>query len=178
MRPRHRGDPDAGRSGAWVALKPESVRVAREHRGFLGWIIAFKALKAVLLTALGVGLITTRHSNLLDLVMRFALAVHISLSSHVLDWLLAAASGLSVTKRTVMAVTAFCYAVLMAGEGTALYLRKPWAFGFTIIATSLLIPIEIYEIAQKPDVLRVLVLATNLAIIGYLWQQRRLAHYD
>lgn len=140
----------------------------------LGWIIAFKAFKAVTLTALGIALITTRHSDLLDLLSRLALALHISLSSRLLDWVLTAASGLTVTKRTVMGITAFCYAVLMGAEGTALYLRKPWAFGFTIIATSLLVPIEIYEIAQKPDVLRVLVLAINLAIIGYLWQQRSL----
>lgn len=146
-----------------------------DRGGLLGWIIAFKAIKAVLLTALGVGLVTTRHSDLLELAMRFALAVHISPSSRILEWLLTAASGLTVTKRTVMAITAFCYAALMAGEGTALYLRKPWAFGFTIIATSLLIPIEIYEIAKKPDAVRVLVLAINLAIIGYLWQRRRLA---
>ena len=49
-----------------------------------------------------------------------------------------------------------------------LYLRKPWARWFTIIATSSLIPIEVYEIVRKPDLTRVLVLAANVAIVAYL----------
>jgi uncharacterized membrane protein (DUF2068 family) len=149
--------------------------MTRDRRGLLGWIIAFKAIKAVALTASGIALITTRHSDPGDLLVRLAMAVHIPLSSRFLGWLLTAVSGLTITKRTLLGITAFCYAALMAGEGTARYLWKPWAFGFTIIATSLLVPIELYEIAQKPDVVRVIVLATNLAIIGYLWQRRRFA---
>ena len=33
---------------------------------------------------------------------------------------------------------------------------------------------EVYEIARKPDVPRVLVLVVNVAIVAYLWQRRDL----
>ena len=149
--------------------------VKDRHQGLLGWIIAFKAFKAVALTALGIVLITTRHSDLLDLLVRLAMAVHLPLSSHVLDWLLRVASGLTITKRTALGITAFGYAVLMASEGVALHLRRPWAFWFTIIATCTLIPVEVYEIVRKPDALRILVLVVNVGIVFYLWQQGDLA---
>ena len=53
----------------------------QHHQRVLGWIIAFKAFKAITLTALGIVLITTRHSDPLDLFVRLALAVHLPLSS-------------------------------------------------------------------------------------------------
>ena len=68
-------------------------------------------------------------------------------------------------------MTALKYAVLMGSEGIALYLRKPWARWFTIIATSSLIPVEVYEIGRKSDVPRALVLVVNVAIVAYLWRQ-------
>jgi uncharacterized membrane protein (DUF2068 family) len=54
----------------------------------------------------------------------------------------------------------------------SLYLRKVWARWFTIIATSSLIPIELYEIARELHPLRVLVLLANLAIVVYLFTRK------
>jgi uncharacterized membrane protein (DUF2068 family) len=146
----------------------------QHHQGVLGWIVAFKAFKAITLTALGFVLITTRHSDPLDLFVRLALAVHLPLSSRLLERLLAFISGLTITRQTALAMTAFGYAALMGSEGIALYLRKPWARWFTIIATSSLIPVEVYEIVRKTDASRVLVLLINVAIVAYLWQRRDL----
>jgi uncharacterized membrane protein (DUF2068 family) len=140
--------------------------------GILRWIIAFKAAKATALTALGVALLTTRRSDPVDLVIRVALAVHLPITSRWLDRAMAVLSNLTIPKQTTLALTAFGYAILMGTEGAALYLRKPWARWFTIIATSSLIPIEVYEIARKPDLTRVVVLVTNAAIVAYLWRRR------
>jgi uncharacterized membrane protein (DUF2068 family) len=51
-------------------------------------------------------------------------------------------------------------------------LRKPWARWFTIIASSSLIPLELYEIARAIRPLRVLVLLANLAIVVYLLRRK------
>ena len=50
-------------------------------RSLLPWIIAFKAFKSVTLTALAIVLLTTRHADPADVLMRFALAVHLPLTS-------------------------------------------------------------------------------------------------
>src|SRR5947209_7337192 len=95
--------------------------------GVLFWIIAFKGVKAIALSVLGIGLLATRHSDPVAVAIRFALAIHLPLTSRLLDRAIALLSTLTVSKQTTLAVTAFGYAVLMAAEGVALYFGKPWA---------------------------------------------------
>jgi uncharacterized membrane protein (DUF2068 family) len=60
----------------------------------------------------------------------------------------------------------------MGSEGISLYLRKPWARWFTIIASSSLIPLEVYEIARSARPIRVAVLLANLAVVIYLYRRK------
>jgi uncharacterized membrane protein (DUF2068 family) len=145
--------------------------MSRHRQSLLTWIVAFKAVKAFTLTALGIVLLSIRHSDPVDLFVRLTLGVHLPLTSRLLDRLLAFMANLTMAKETTLAITAFAYATLMGAEGIALYLRKPWARWFTIIATSSLIPIEVYEIVRKPHLTRVLVLVVNAAIVIYLWRR-------
>ena len=103
--------------------------------------------------------------------MRLALTTHLPLTSRVLDHAIAFLSTLTVTKQTTLALSAFAYAVLMAAEGVALHLRKPWVRWFTIVATSSLIPIEVYEIVHEVHVVRVMVLVVNVGVVAYLWRR-------
>jgi uncharacterized membrane protein (DUF2068 family) len=144
----------------------------RRRPSVLTWIIAFKAVKTIALTAAGVALLTVRHVDLADVLLRLALDVHLPLTSRLLNRLLLAASDLTVSRETALAITAFAYAILMGSEGVSLYLRKPWARWFTIIASSSLIPLELYEIARAIRPLRVLVLLANLAIVVYLFRRK------
>jgi len=73
-----------------------------------------------------------------------------------------------------LAITAFSYAILMATEGVALYVRHQWARWFTISATSSLIPLEVYEIMCETRPMRVLVLLANVAIVVYLWRRKEI----
>jgi uncharacterized membrane protein (DUF2068 family) len=140
----------------------------------LPWIVAFKAFKSVTLAALGVALITERHGDLVDLFTRLALAVHLPLTSALFSRAVTLASSLTVGRVTALALTAFGYAILMGTEGIGLYYRKHWARWFTIIATSSLIPIEVYEIVRDPRPLRIVVLLVNIAIVGYLYRRREI----
>jgi len=140
----------------------------------LAWIIAFKAFKAVTLTALGAVLLATRHEDPVDVLTRLALAVHMPLSSELFDRAMKFALNLTVRKQTAIAVTAFGYAALMGSEGVALYLRKPWARWFTVGATSSMLPIEVYEIVREVHLVRVLVLLGNITIVIYLLKRKEL----
>jgi len=143
-------------------------------RGVLSWIIAFKAFKAIALSALGLALLTTRHSDPIDLLIRLALAIHLPLTSRLLGRALDFLANLTVSRQTALAITAFGYAFLMGLEGVALYFRHPWARWFTIIATSSLIPVEVYELVREPHPTRALVLVANAAIVIYLWRRREM----
>ena len=106
--------------------------------------------------------------------MRLAVAVHLPLTSCLFQRLLQSAGSLTITKETALAVTAFGYAALMGTEGITLHLRKPWARWFTIIATSSLIPLELYEIIREVHFIRVAVMIANIGIVAYLWQRKEM----
>ena len=146
----------------------------RQSNSALPWIVAFKAFKSVTLAALGVVLITERHKDLADLLTRLALAVHLPLTSALFSRAVTLVSSLTVGRVTALALTAFGYAILMGTEGLGLYYRKRWARWLTIIATSSLIPLEVYEIVRDPRALPIVVLLANIAIVVYLYRRREI----
>jgi len=84
------------------------------------WIIAFKAFKTVSLVALGITLLATRRGDPVDLLTRFALAVHLPLSSELFDRALRLAMNLTLRRQTAIGVTALGYA--LQGELPAKFL--------------------------------------------------------
>jgi uncharacterized membrane protein (DUF2068 family) len=62
----------------------------------------------------------------------------------------------------------FVYAALFVAEGTGLWLEKRWGEWLTVIITSTLIPVEIYEIYRHPSAVKVGVLVINVGIVAYL----------
>jgi uncharacterized membrane protein (DUF2068 family) len=66
------------------------------------------------------------------------------------------------------------YASLNLAMGYGLYRRRRWAEWLTVIATSLLIPFEIYEIIQEQTVIRIGILILNAAIVYYLAKHKEL----
>jgi uncharacterized membrane protein (DUF2068 family) len=141
-------------------------------RSLLPWIVAFKAFKCLSLAALGITLLATRQADPIDALFQFALAIHLPVTSRLFERALTLATGLSVARETALGVTALAFAALMGTEGVGLYLRKPWARWFTIIATGSLVPIEVYEIVRALHPVRVLVLLANLGIVVYLARRK------
>jgi uncharacterized membrane protein (DUF2068 family) len=60
------------------------------------------------------------------------------------------------------------YAALFLTEGTDLLFRKRWAEWLTIVATSSLMPFEVYELVKELTVVRLLALLVNAAVVLYL----------
>ncbi len=65
-------------------------------------------------------------------------------------------------------IGAISYGLLELVEGVGLWLDRLWAEYLTVIATSLLVPVELYELARKPTLLKAGGIAVNLAIVAYL----------
>jgi uncharacterized membrane protein (DUF2068 family) len=61
-------------------------------------------------------------------------------------------------------------------EGIGLILERHWASYLVIVATSSLIPFEIYEIVQKHSVVRIALLLLNCGIVVYLIAALRKQH--
>jgi uncharacterized membrane protein (DUF2068 family) len=75
---------------------------------------------------------------------------------------------------TWLAIGAAAYTVLEFLEAIALWLVKRWGEYFAMVATSAGIPYEIYELADKITVLRVVAFVINVALVVYLVVSKRL----
>jgi uncharacterized membrane protein (DUF2068 family) len=68
----------------------------------------------------------------------------------------------------VLAFAMFGDGVLSAVEGFALRAGRWWAPWLVVIATSALLPIEIWELARRPGWGRAAIIVVNLAVAAYL----------
>ena len=68
----------------------------------------------------------------------------------------------------IAAAASFAYAALFTTEGVGLWRQKRWAEYLTIVATSSLIPFEVWELVKKLTILRAALVIANVAIVIYL----------
>ena len=66
------------------------------------------------------------------------------------------------------------YAVIELIEGVGLWLVKRWGEYFAMVATSLFLPVEIYELTEKLSAFKIATLILNLAAVVYLLLSKRL----
>jgi uncharacterized membrane protein (DUF2068 family) len=84
--------------------------------------------------------------------------------------------ALTLSPNTIKLVAAGLagYAAIEAVEGTGLWLARRWGQYFAMVATSLGLPYEIYDLSSKITVTRVAFFAVNLILVLYLVITKRL----
>jgi len=81
--------------------------------------------------------------------------------------------SLSESALVWIAVGLIAYAVLQFIEGTGLWLMKRWGEYFAVVATSIFLPWEIYELTERVTWLRLVLLLINVAaVVWLLWSKR------
>jgi uncharacterized membrane protein (DUF2068 family) len=88
--------------------------------------------------------------------------------------LLRHALALSPHTVTLLAIGTTAYAAIEAVEGVGLWQARRWGEYFAFVATSLGLPLEIYDLTRKVTWLALLLLAINLALVLYLAITKRL----
>ena len=134
----------------------------------------FKLLKGLLLLATGIGALSLLHKDVAATLEHWVELLRVDPDNELIHRLLNRL--LSITPRQLKEISAgtFIYAGLLLTEGIGLLLTKTWAEYFTVITTSGLIPLELYELARRFTPVRVAVLAINAAIVVYLvWRIRQ-----
>ena len=66
------------------------------------------------------------------------------------------------------------YAVLEGIEAIGLWWQRRWAEYLTFLATTLFLPLEVYELTERVTVVRVAALVINVVIVSYLLLAKRL----
>jgi uncharacterized membrane protein (DUF2068 family) len=138
------------------------------HNTLLRLIAVFKLFKATLLIIVAVGALNLLHRNVGETVEHWVEASGLNPNGRFVTTAIEKASSLSPERIKALGLGSMVYASLFFTEGIGLWLLKRWAEWFTIIITSSLVPVEIYEIHHHPTPLKFAVLVINVAIVVYL----------
>jgi uncharacterized membrane protein (DUF2068 family) len=189
------------RCDSWVALAPPEVpgrihppdrdEIAVPPRGkalrdkvVLRLIAIDRAFHFVILCMLGVAVLAfaANRTSLKDSFYRVLTALqggvaggpvqstgHVGIL-HELDRLFTLRAG---TLREV-GIALLAYGVLEGIEGVGLWFTKRWAEYLTFLATTILLPLEIYELVHRATALKIIGFIINLAIVVYLLFAKRL----
>jgi uncharacterized membrane protein (DUF2068 family) len=146
--------------------------VAGQRNRVITVIGVFKLVKVALLIALGIAGLAAAPSDLAHRVRHLAGWMGMSPGHRTLAHFLGKLSAFDGQMARKLAVVSLCYAAVFLVEGIGLLCRKRWAEWLTVVVTASFIPIEIYEGVQHFGAGKVVALALNVAILGYLLWRR------
>jgi uncharacterized membrane protein (DUF2068 family) len=139
---------------------------------------AFKLAWALLLGAAGFGIFRLLNKDLGEFLEDFVSRLHLDPDNQFVHGTIERLTHLDRAQLKAIGAGTFFYAALELVAGAGLILRRRWASYLTVIATALLLPLEIYELAHKVNPVRVSVLLANLVILVYLIVKLRQEHRE
>jgi uncharacterized membrane protein (DUF2068 family) len=128
----------------------------------------FKLLKALLLLVVAIGAIRSLHKDLAGTLTHWTEVLRVDPDNRLVHGLLVRIFRLTPKQLKELSLGTFLYAGLFATEGIGLLLRKRWAEYFTIVTTTGLIPLEVFELAKHFTLTRLVVGIVNVLIVWYL----------
>jgi uncharacterized membrane protein (DUF2068 family) len=140
-------------------------------------------LRAIIFGAVGVFLWQFRHSRVsiehkfdreLPAIRGLFRQLGYNIDNSKLVGLLHHALTLSAKTLTVLAIGLAVYTIVEVVEAVGLWLAKRWGEYFAALATSLGLPLEIYDLTKKITATALVLLAINLALVLYLVITKRL----
>ena len=144
-----------------AADRPRSRRLLR--------LIALERIvRGTLLLGAGVYLLFHLNSDFGRLGERVMRAIELDPRRPFLHRIVVYLHHLHASELRIAALFAFGYGLLELVEGTGLWLDQLWAEYLTVVATSLLIPLELYELVRHPTALKAGGLVVNMLIVAYL----------
>jgi uncharacterized membrane protein (DUF2068 family) len=163
---------------------PPATSLSRPRRDYdaivLRVIAIFKLIKAALLLCAAAATRQLLKGQVAETLQRWNDLLRVSPNgggAHLLQTAIAWISGLSHKTLELFAVATLIYAALFTVEGVGLLMRKRWAEYITVILTTALIPIELYEIYVHANWTKLIIILINVLIVIYLiWHLRHSGH--
>lgn len=145
----------------------------RRRPVLLRLIAAERAIRGAALIAAGIYLFGHLKSDLGRIADRWMRRIELDPNRPFLHRVVEHLHRLSSNEVRIFAIAALAYGVLELVEGVGLWLDKLWAEYLTVVATSLLVPLEVYELARKPSLLKAAGIVVNVLIVLYLARRLR-----
>lgn len=127
-----------------------------------------KFVKAAILIAVAIKLLSLFGRDVHEWATDFITRHGIDTANRFVESTLTKLEGVGNKQIVAFSTVAFCYSGLLMTEGIGLWMQKRWAEWLTAVATSLFIPIELYEIYERFTWVRSALLVFNVFIVWYL----------
>ena len=136
--------------------------------GTLRAVALLEAIKGVVVIAGGFGLLGLLHRDVRHVAESLVTRLHINPDRHYAGVFIDAASRLTDARLWLLAGLALAYSSLRLAEAYGLWRAKRWALWLGAAGGGIYIPVEVFELWQKPGPVKVATLALNVAIVAYL----------
>lgn len=139
-------------------------------------VASVEFFKGLVVLLAGFGVLSLVHRDAWDVAESFLEWLHISPDTHYAQVFLNLADQVTDTKLWFVAIGAAAYSLLRFVEAYGLWKARAWAEWLALISGAIYLPFEIYELARRPDWIRLVIFVVNLAVVlymGYLRMQAR-----
>jgi uncharacterized membrane protein (DUF2068 family) len=127
-----------------------------------------KFLKGILLLALSIGALKLIGRDLDSDLKRLIEQLNVDPQNHYFRLALSKVAGINAKNLSLFSIGTFFYSGLYFAEGIGLLLQKRWGEWLTVIVTSSFLPLEVYELMKRFNLLKLVVVVLNVAIVAYL----------
>ena len=151
-------------------------QLAAKPSGGLRFVAVLEAVKGVIVIAAGFGLLTLLHRDVQKIAVSLVTRLHIDPDRRYPALFVGAASHLDDARLMLLAGLAALYAVLRFAEAYGLWFERRWAAWLGMAGGGIYIPVELYELLERPSRIKAATLTLNVAVIVYLlWTLRQSA---
>ena len=131
----------------------------------LRWIGLLQLIKGLLLLAIALGFLSVIHKDLDEIAAVWMSKAGINIENQRVADFLEALDLVTDKQLFQITIAGFCFSGVLIAQGTGLLLRQQWAKYLTLIATTLLIPFEAFELMKGFGYIKLTVLLVNIAIV-------------
>jgi len=131
-------------------------------------VASLEFLKGLIVLLAGFGLLSLVHRDAWDVAESFLEWLHISPDAHYAQVFLNLADQVTDSKLWAVAIGALAYSSLRFAEAYGLWRARPWAEWLALVSGAIYLPFEIYEMARRPDWVRLTIFLVNLAVVFYM----------
>lgn len=142
------------------------------HAPTLYAIVAIKLGKGLLLLLLALGVYTLADNNLPQEFQSFLRFLNLDPEKQFFANLAESLGRITPANVRFVAAGTVFYSLFSLVEGTGLMFRVGWAGWMAICESAFFVPIEVYELAHRFSLAVSVILALNVMIVWYLYQNR------
>jgi len=146
-----------------IDLEKKGVRV----------IAVFEAVKGCIGLLAGFGILSLMHRDIADFAEDLVGFLHLNSEGRLAHRIVETITKLNPSNIKFFFGLSLLYATIRFVEAYGLWRLRAWAEWFAIISGTLYIPIEIYELIEKPTFTRAGILIFNIVIVLYLYSFRK-----